>query len=142
MLLESTGDDMERYLDRQIRFEELVEKLQRWMEPRSYSTGENIAGPEAKQEGLELLISGRASVRDPAGARFGQCVPGDPVRPSGASGGKTASVVADEPCRTMLLTPAARLWLEQHEERLALELYRYLLDGLFHIPLNNSRGQV
>ena len=63
MLLESTGDDMERYLDRQIRFEELVEKLQRWLHPRSYSTGESIAGPDVEPEGLELLISGRASVR-------------------------------------------------------------------------------
>ena len=41
------------------------------------------------------------------------------------------SVVADEPCRTMVLPLAARRWLEQHEERLALKLYSYLLAGRF-----------
>ncbi len=131
MLLESTGDEIERYLDRQIYFEDLVEKLQRWLLPRSYSTGDSIAGPEVEQEGLELLISGRASVCDATGTRLYQCVPGDPIRPSGAMDGQAASVVADESCQTMLLTPAARVWLEEHEQRLALRLYRYLLGGLF-----------
>ena len=127
MLLESTGDDMERYLDRQIYFEDLVDKLQRWLHPRSYSTGESIAGPDVEPEGLELLISGRASVFDSTGTRLYQCVPGDPIRPSGVMDGQAATVVADETCQTMLLTPAARLWLEEHEPRLALNLYRYLL---------------
>ena len=31
----------------------------------------------------------------------------------------------------MVLTPDARCWLEEHEERLALKLYRYLLAGCF-----------
>ena len=128
MLLESTGDDIERYLDRQIYFEELVEKLQRWLVPRGYSTDEKIAGSDANQDGLELLISGRASACDAAGARLYQYVPGDPIWPSSASEGKVASVIADEPCQTMLLTPTARQWLEEHEQRLALELYRYLLN--------------
>ena len=38
-------------------------------------------------------------------------------------------MVADEPCRTMALTPDAREWLEQHRQQLTLGLYRYLLDG-------------
>ena len=37
----------------------------------------------------------------------------------------------DEPCETMVLTPGARVWLEEHEEWLALKLYRYLLAGPF-----------
>ena len=36
-------------------------------------------------------------------------------------------MIADQPCRTMMLTPAARLWLDENEERLTLKLYRYLL---------------
>ncbi len=36
-------------------------------------------------------------------------------------------MVADEPCRTMVLTPAARRHLEDQDERLALTLYRFLL---------------
>ena len=86
LLLETTGDDIERYLDRQIRFENLMEKLQRWLNPRSYSTGDNIAGPDAKQEGLEMLVLGRASVHDHSGTRLHQCVPGDPRRPGRESG--------------------------------------------------------
>ena len=128
LLLETTGDDIERYLDRQIRFENLMENLQRWLNPRSYSAGDNIAGPDAKQEGLELLVFGRASVHDHSGTRLHQCVPGDPIWTSGALDGKAASVIADEPCQTMLLAPAALRWLEQHEDRLAIELYRYLLN--------------
>ena len=42
-----------------------------------------------------------------------------------------AAVSADEPCKTMVLAPAARRWLEEHDERLALKLYRYLLAGRF-----------
>ena len=41
------------------------------------------------------------------------------------------TVSADEPCKTMVLAPAARCWLEEHDERLALKLYRYLLAGRF-----------
>ena len=36
-------------------------------------------------------------------------------------------MIADQPCRTMMLTPAARLWLEENEEQLIVKLYRYLL---------------
>ena len=128
LLLEAASDDIERYLDRQIDFEGLVEKLQGWLKPLSYSASEKIAGPDTKQEGLELLISGRASVYDSAGERQYQCIPGDPVWPPGVWNRKVASVVADEPCRTMLLTPSAQLWLEEHEQRLVLELYRHLLN--------------
>ena len=31
----------------------------------------------------------------------------------------------------MVLTPASRRWLDEHEERLALKLYRYLLASRF-----------
>ena len=36
-------------------------------------------------------------------------------------------VLADEPCRTMVLSPATWGWLEEHEQGIALNLYRYLL---------------
>ena len=134
MLLESTGDDMERYLDRQIYFEDLVDKLQRWLEPREYPAQQVIAGPGSTWENLELLLSGRATAYDHSDMRLYQIGPGDAIRPFGALHEKVASVVADEPCRTMLLTPTARRWLEEHEERLALRLYRYLLGGLSHAP--------
>ena len=42
-----------------------------------------------------------------------------------------AAVSADESCETMVLAPDARRWLEEHDERLVLKLYRYLLAGHF-----------
>ena len=130
-LLEHTADDLERHLERQIHFEDLMEELQSWLTPRRYSAGEALAGPGTPSEGLQLCISGRASVYDSAGARLYQYSPGDVIWPADPSDEKANSVVADQPCRTMVLTPATRRWLEQHEERLALKLYRYLLAGRF-----------
>ena len=127
LLLESAGDDLERYLDRQIYFEDLVEKLQRWLDSRDYSTDQVIAGTGSTRKDIELLLSGRATACDRSGARLYQIGPGDAIWSPGASHEKVTSVVADEPCRTMVLTPTARQWLEEHEERLALKLYRYLL---------------
>ncbi len=130
-LLEHAVDDLERHLERQIHFEDLVKELRRWLTPRQYSADEALAGPGAPDEGLQLLLSGRASAYDGAGARLYQFSPGDAIWPAGALDERATSVVADEPCRTMVLPPAARRWLEQHEERLALKLYSYLLAGRF-----------
>lgn len=128
-LLENVAEDLERHLDRQIQFEDLMEELQDWLNPRQYAAGEILAGPGSPQEGLQLLLSGRASAYDAAGTRLYQCGPGDAIWPIGASDRKEASMVADNPCRTMELTSTDRLKLETHEERLALKLYRYLLAG-------------
>ena len=130
-LLEHTADDLERYLERQIHFEDLVEQLQGWLNPREYSAGEALAGPGSPNEGLQLLLSGRASAYDPTGTRLYQCGPGDAIWPAGPMDEETNPVIADEPCRTMVLTPATRRWLDEHEERLALKLYRYLLASRF-----------
>ena len=128
-LLENVAEDLERHLDRQIQFEDLMEELQDWLNPRQYAAGETLAGPGSPQEGLQLLLSGRVSAYDAAGTRLYQCGPGDAIWPIGASDRKEASMVADKPCLTMELTPTDRLKLETHEERLALKLYRYLLAG-------------
>ena len=130
-LLEHAVDDLERHLERQIHFEDLVKELRRWLTPHNYSADEILAGPGAPDEGLQLLLSGRASAYDGAGARLYQFSPGDAIWPADALDERATSVVADEPCRTMVLPPAARRWLEQHEERLALKLYSYLLAGRF-----------
>ena len=130
-LLEHAAADLERHLDRQIQFEDLVKELRDWLEVREYSAGEALSGPGAPDEGLQLLISGRASARGAAGMRFRQYEPGDAIWPVHPSDEKAPSVTADEPCETMVLTPAARRWLEEHEEQLALKLYRYLLARRF-----------
>ena len=98
---------MERHLDRQILFEELVHDLRDWLEPHEYDTGETLVAIGEPLQGLQLLTTGRASVYDSTGARLFQCGPGDAVEPRGAFGAHaaTATAVADEPCRTMMLTP-------------------------------------
>ena len=130
-LLEHAAADLERHLERQIHFEDLMEALRPWLTPRDYAAEQALASADAPQEGLQLLLSGRASAYDGAGARLDQFSPGDAIRLAGAPGGRVTSVVADTACRTMMLTPAARHWLEEHEERLALDLYRYLLADRF-----------
>ena len=130
-LLERAAGDLERHLERQIDFEDLMDELRGWLNPRGYSAGEALAGSGASHEGLQLLISGRASAYDPAGTRLHQFGPGDAIWPTDPSDETAASVIADDPCRTMVLAPDARRWLEEHEERLVLKLYRYLLAGRF-----------
>ena len=127
-LLEHSADDLEHYLERQIRFEDLLEGLGPWLTPRRYAARQALAAPDAPLEGLQLLLSGSASGYDAAGERLYQRGRGDAIWP-GALDQQATSVVADEPCRTMILTPAARGRLEEQDERLALTLYRYLLGG-------------
>ncbi len=124
-LLGQTADELERYLERQIQHEDLIDALGAWLTPHEYAAGEALAGPKEPRCGLQLLQAGHATAYDASGARLHQCGPGDPVWP----GDQTVTVVADEPCRTMELAQTARHWLEEHEERLALDLYRYLLAG-------------
>ena len=128
-LMEHSVDDLERYLERQIDFENLLEELRPWLSPRQYAAGEALLGADAPQEGLQLLLSGRVSGYDAAGTRLFQSGPGDAIWPAGAAEQRAASVVADQSCRTTVLPPAALGWLEQHEERLTLKLYRYFLAG-------------
>ena len=126
-ILEHAGEDLERYLDRQIQFEDLIAELGEWLHPRDYAESQPLAGQDAPDEGLQLLTSGRASAYDDAGARLYQLGPGDAIWPAGALDANASSVVADQPCRTLALTPDTRRWLESHQEHLAFKLYRYLL---------------
>jgi SulP family sulfate permease len=140
-LLEHTIDDLERYLERQVRFEDLIETLGPWLIPRNYAPEELLAGPNVPREGLQLLLLGRASVYDSAGLRLRQCGPGDAIWPVDPMADKEARVVADEACTTMLLTPNARHWMEKHEQELAIELYRYMLAEHFKAEVNESIPQ-
>ena len=120
---------MERHLDRQVLFEAVVDELQNWLEPRDYDAGEAIVSIGEQQNGLQLLVRGRASAYDANGTRLFQYGPGDAIEPRSAFGAYAAetAMIADQPCRTMMLPRAARLWLEKHEEPLILKLYRYLV---------------
>ena len=138
LLLEQAADDLVRHLDRQIVFEDLIEELGNWLESRDYSSGETIAGEETTRADLQLLVSGRATACDAAGARLYQCEPGDAVWPTGAREVSVAAVVADESCRTAVLTPENRRGLETNQTDLALKLYRYLMAGFFRTDANHA----
>lgn len=141
MLLEQTGDDLERRLERQIDFEELMEELGAWLDDRNYSVDEPISGGAKTPAGMQLLISGRASAYDASGARLYQCAPGDAIWPTGALAEQVAAVVAEKPCRTVVLTPETRRWLEANRADLALRLYRYLLAERFEARAGDAQDQ-
>ena len=128
-LLERFSGDMESRLDRRILFEDMAHELREWLEVRDYDPGEALVEMGVAQEGLQLLLMGRASVYDTAGGRLRQCGPGDVIEPNGAFGAYAATVatVADEPCRTLMLVPAIRRRLEETQGPLMLQLYGYLL---------------
>ena len=126
-LFDRVSGDLERQLERQIEFEDLVQELDPWLRPRLYAAGESLAGPDALVEGIQLLVSGLASACDHKGARLYQYGPGDPVWPSERQGDGATSVVADNPCRAVVLGPEDRRWLESHRQALIVRLYRYLL---------------
>ena len=125
-LLEHTALDLERQLERQIQFEDLLEDLGRWMNPHSYSPGETMAGPDAPAVGMQFLVSGRATEQDHVGTRLRQYAPGDAIWPATSDEGANG-VAADEACKTLSLDPSDRRWLEINRTELALRLYRYLL---------------
>ena len=125
-VFERAADDLERHLDRQVQFEELLDELGGMLKQRSYAEGEFLADPGAPNDSLQLLISGRASALATEGTRRRQYGPGDVIWPTAQSDQNALAVSADEPCETMVLTSPVRRWLERHEERLTLKLYRYL----------------
>ena len=137
-LLGHVADDLERHLAQQMDFEELMEALHDWLLLRNYSTNEVLVGPDVPLHGLQLMVSGQASAYDGAGARLYQFSPGDAIWLACTPGEQVTSVVADEACCTMVLTPDAQSRLEKNEERLALKLYRYLLAR--HLQVEPSAG--
>ena len=128
-LLARVAVDLERHLDEQVRFEELLEQLDPWLEPRGYEIGETLALRGEIQDGLQLIVSGQASVHDADGARLYQCGPGDVIEPWSAFSEHTASatVIANDGCHTMMLTSSARAILETDDNELTLRLFAFLV---------------
>ncbi len=128
-LLEVVGADMERHLDRQVLFEDLVEDLRKWLDTREHAPGEALFAAGATSDSLQFITAGRACVHDAAGARLRELVPGDVVAPQASPEASVAAlqVVANEPCSTATLTASALRLLEESDPDLALRLYRFLL---------------
>ena len=128
-LFERVAVDMERHLDEQVVVEEMLDKLEPWLEVREYVVGDALAVRGEFQEGLQLLVSGTATVLDAHGTRLFECVPGDVLEPQAAFGEHPASATATarDPCRTMMLTPIGRKLLESDDKELSLKLYAFLV---------------
>lgn len=129
-LLERVAEELEGHLDRLVVFEELVERLGPWTERRAHEEGAVLAREDGTCEGLQLLVSGGATIRDEKGARVAELGPGNVLEDRAASpGGHRLStcMVADEPCVTMSMTGAGQRVLEATEPELCLKLYRYVL---------------
>ena len=130
-LLDHVAADLEGQLDRLVVFEDLTEGLREWTEPREYGSGDGLIAPGQPPEGLQLLAEGRASAYDSRGDRLLQYVAGDAIEPRAAFEpcSPDVSVIADEPCRTLTLTPEARRRLESEDRQLIIRLYGYLLSA-------------
>lgn len=127
-LLEVVADDLAAYLDRQILFEDLVSDLDPWLAPVEFAAGETMTAEGDKPPGALLLASGRAAWFDASGNRLAEYGPGDVIgRVDAADATTPHDVRASEPCRALLLTPAAAAWLEKNEEGLMLRFYRYVV---------------
>lgn len=128
-LLERVADEFERHLSRKILFEELVDELAEWMEPRTFEAGETMVAAGRPRDGMHLLQEGRASQFDPDGVRIHQFSPGDVIEPRGGFDTSAAvdSTIADEQCRTFVIAPDARARLEQSDPQRMLKLYAYVL---------------
>ena len=126
-------DHAVRELDRQARFEALTERLGPWLQPFAYAAEEAIVAHGEIQQGMQFLTAGRAMARaGQAGARAQEYGPGDALAPQAAFGPHLAetSVTAQEPCRTVLMTPSARRSLERDDAALTIELDRYLIEAI------------
>ena len=104
-LFDMSIDHALRELDRQARFEALTERLEAWVQPRTYAAGETIVAGGEMQKGMQFLTEGRAIAHAAeAGAQMLECGPGDVLAPQAAFGSYLAesSVTAQKPCRTVL----------------------------------------
>ena len=126
-------DHAVREVERQVRFEALIERLEPRLQDRVYAVGETIVARGEEQEGMQFLTQGRAMAREEdAGARMDEYGPGDVLVAEAAFGDHTAeiTVLAVDLCRTALMTPSARLSLERDDLELTVELDRYLIDTI------------
>ncbi|MCY4396298.1 MAG: SulP family inorganic anion transporter [Rhodospirillaceae bacterium] len=136
-----------RELNRQARFEALAERLEAWVQPCTYAAGETIVAGGEIQKGMQFLTEGRAVVHAAeAGERMRECGPGDVLAPQAAFGACLAerSVVAQGPCRTVLIASSARQALEREDAALTVELDRYLIEAILDYrprPLPGTGGR-
>ena len=125
----STNPELTQFLDRQAQFEDLTEELRSQFETIEYDDEGIITAPGEERKGMQLLVSGRASVLADDGSTLYQFAVGSVI--DGASAIEeteaTLSITADGPCRTLLVTRDGLEKLDVEDHQLALRLYRYVV---------------
>ena len=129
LVFRSTSEDLAEYLNRQVTFEELADALSTMCETLDFSDQDAIARADETQKGLQLLIAGRASVKDTDGRVLYQCDPGAVIEQGSVLDLRDASLttIAEGPCRTVLVTPEQLALLDTENQSLAMSLYRHLI---------------
>ena len=129
-LFERVAEKLERHLDEMVTFEELLDRLDPWLEPQKHAEGETLSLQGEVPVGLQLLVSGLVSVYDAEGTRLHHCGPGAVLDPWAAFEEETvasATAIARTPCRTMMLTPVARERLESDDNDLTVRFFAYII---------------
>ncbi|MYH59886.1 MAG: STAS domain-containing protein [Boseongicola sp. SB0675_bin_26] len=128
-LLHRVDDDLTDHLDAQAAFEDLIERLEPWIEPREFGKGDLLVESGEFAEGAHFLVAGEVSVQDPSGRRLYQCAPGDVIEPWAALSEQAAvhAATARTPCRTMVLAANGIESLQNEDGELAQELFAFLL---------------
>ena len=125
----STNPELTQFLDRQAQFEDLTEELSGQFETIEYDDEGLISAPGEERKGMQLLVSGKASVLADDGSTLYQYAVGSVI--DGASAVEeteaTLSITADGPCRTLLVTRDGLEKLDVEDHLLALRLYRYVV---------------
>lgn len=129
LVLRSTSEDLTEYLNRQVTFEDLAEALSTTCGTLEFSDQDPIASADEPQKGLQLLVAGRASVKDSEGRVLYQCEPGAVIEQGSVLDQRDATLttVAEGPCRTVLVTPEQLALLDTENQSLAMSLYRHIV---------------
>ena len=125
----STNSELTQYLDRQIRFENLVVDLNNWSETVDYEDKGAISTRGDSPKGLQLLIAGKASVLADDGSKIFECGAGSVIESASAieEAESMVSINAEGACQTLLITPTALARLDAEDNELALRLYKYVM---------------
>ena len=133
MLFDLSIEDAVRQLERLAHFEDLTDRLRPWLESRSYAADETIVARGERQEGMQLLVGGRATMRrEKDGARMGEYGPGSILAPQAIFGNHVAVVemTAEEPSQTVLMSPSSHQSLEREDADLTRALAKFLMEGI------------
>ena len=123
-LLQKSAEEIERYLDKQIVFEELLARLETLTHQLDVAEGEGITSND--EEEIQFLVQGRATAYNKNGERLLQCQIGDIIAPRAAVHSNAATIIADEPLKVVRVSRANLRSIEQEKPDIALSLYRYL----------------